>query len=213
MPPAVEAFIPEETAPNSTKGTDDMGTQPFLQCDVATATIEEMQAEIHRLEQLEQRQQMKEKILMLRIKVSHIAAQEGCAMVAPLLQVQTGQAAEMPTIAVHVAGPNPPDALTVSTATATALLGHGASGAPMTGVLPSASLTPYHLAYPHPLQSGHVPVPEAHQFKAKNMLEGTSWKQACKDMFCNNPATFPDNTSKVNWLLTHLETGPRNDIE
>jgi hypothetical protein len=92
-------------------------------------------------------------------------------MVAPLPQVQTGQAADMPTIAVHIAGPNPLDAPTASAATATALLGHGASGAPIAGVLPPASLAPYHLAYPYPLPSGRVPVPEPRRFKAKNMLE------------------------------------------
>jgi hypothetical protein len=32
-------------------------------------------------------------------------------------------------------------------------------------------------------------------------------------MFCNNPAYFPDDASKVNWLLTHLETGPWDAIE
>jgi hypothetical protein len=125
-----------------------MGTQPFLQCDVATTSMEEMQAEIHCLEQLEQRQQMKEKILTLHAKVSHVAAQEGRAMVAPLLQVQMGQAAEVPTIAVHVTGLNPPDAPRASAATATALLGPGASGALMASVLSPASLAPYHLTYP-----------------------------------------------------------------
>jgi hypothetical protein len=51
---------------------------------------------------------------MLRAKVSCVAAQEDRAMVAPLPQVQTGQAADVPTIAVHIAGPNSPDALTAS---------------------------------------------------------------------------------------------------
>jgi hypothetical protein len=55
MPPAVEAFTPEETALNSAEGTGDMGTQPLLQCDVATVSMEEMQVEIHRLEQLKRR--------------------------------------------------------------------------------------------------------------------------------------------------------------
>ncbi len=55
MPPAVEAFTPEETALNSAEGTGDMGTKLLLPCDVATASMEEMQAEIHHLEQLEQR--------------------------------------------------------------------------------------------------------------------------------------------------------------
>jgi hypothetical protein len=151
-----------------------MGTQPLLQCDVATASMEEMQAEIHRLEQLKRCQQMKEKILTLCAKVSRVAAQEDCAMVAPLPQVQTGQAVDVPTIAVHIAGPNPPDAPTANAATATASLGHGASGAPMVGVLPPASLAPYHLAYPYPFPSGCVPVPEPRRFKAKNMLEWTS---------------------------------------
>jgi hypothetical protein len=32
-------------------------------------------------------------------------------------------------------------------------------------------------------------------------------------MFCNNPAYFPDDARKVNWSLTHLETGPRDAIE
>jgi hypothetical protein len=32
-------------------------------------------------------------------------------------------------------------------------------------------------------------------------------------MFCNNPAYFPNDASKVNWSLTHLETGPRDAIE
>jgi hypothetical protein len=165
-----------------------------------------MQAEIHRLEQLERRQQMKEKIFTLRTKVSFVAAQEDRAMVAPLPLVQTGQAADVPTIAVHIAGRNPPDVPTTSAATVTASLGQGASGAPMAGVLPPASLAPYHLAYPYPLPSGRVPVPELRRFKAKNMLEWTSWKRACEDMFCNNPAYFPDDASKVNWSLTHLET-------
>jgi hypothetical protein len=46
--------------------------------------MEKMQAEIHRLVHLEQRQQIEEKILTLRAKVSHVAAQEDRAMVAPL---------------------------------------------------------------------------------------------------------------------------------
>ncbi len=95
-------------------------------------------------------------------------------MVASLPQVQTGQAADVPTIAVHIVGPNPPDALMTSAATATVLLGHSASGAPMAGVLPPAFLAPYHLAYPYSLPSSRVPVPEPRQFKAKNMLEWTS---------------------------------------
>jgi hypothetical protein len=187
--------------------------QPFLQCDIATALLEEMQVEIHRLEQLEQHQQIKEKILKLCAKVRRVAADEDHTMVASLPQVQTGQAAEVPTIAVHVAGPNPPDAPTVSAATVTASLGHGASGALMAGVLPPVSLAPYHLAYPYCLPSGRVPVPEPRQFKAKNMLEWTSWKRACEDMFYNNPANFPNDASKVNWSLTHLETGPWDAIE
>jgi hypothetical protein len=134
-PPAVEAFTLEEIVPNSIEGTGNTGTQLFLQCNVATASMEEMQAEIHRLEQLEQRQQMKEKILTLRAKVSCIAAQEDCAMAAPLPQVLTGQAAEVPTIAVHIVGPNPLDSPTASVATAAALLGHGTSRAPIAGAL------------------------------------------------------------------------------
>ncbi len=133
-----------------------------------------MQAEIHCLEQLERRQQMKEKILTLRAKVSRVTAREDRAMVAPLPQVQTGQAADVPTIAVHIAGPNPPDSLTASAATATASLGHGVSGAPMAGVLPPASFAPYHLVYPYPFPSGRVPVLESCWFKAKNMLECTN---------------------------------------
>jgi hypothetical protein len=56
-------------------------------------------------------------------------------------------------------------------------------------------------------------VPEPRQFKAKNMLEWTSWKLACEDMFCNNSAYFPDDASKVNWSLTHLKTRPRDAME
>jgi hypothetical protein len=55
-------------------------------------------------------------------------------MVAPLPQVQMGQAVEVPTIAVHVVGPNPPDVPSSSTATAASSLGHGASRAPIAGV-------------------------------------------------------------------------------
>jgi hypothetical protein len=172
-----------------------------------------MPAEIHGLEQLEQCQQMKGKILMLRVKVSRVAAQENRAMVAPLPQVQTGQAADVLTIAVHITRPNPPDALMASTATTTASLGHSASVVPTAGVLLAASLAPYRLAYSYPLPSGCVPVPEPRRFKSENMLEWTSWKRACKDMFCNNPAYFPDDASKVNWSLTHLETEPRDAIE
>jgi hypothetical protein len=47
-PPAVKAFTPEEIALNSAEGTSNMGSQPLLQCDVATASMEEIQAEIHR---------------------------------------------------------------------------------------------------------------------------------------------------------------------
>jgi hypothetical protein len=190
-----------------------MGTMLLLQCNVATASMEEMQAEIRHLEQLERRQQMKEKILTLRAKVIHVAAHKDCAMVTPLLQVQTGQAAGVPTIAMHIAELNPPDALTASAATATASLGHGVSGASMAGMIPPAFLAFYHLAYPYPLPSGRVPVPELLRFKAKNMLEWTSWKRAYKDMFCNNLAYFPNNASKVNLSLTYLETGPWDAIE
>jgi hypothetical protein len=199
MPLAVEAFIPKEKALNSAEGTGHMGTQPLLQCNVATDSLELMQAEKLHLEQLERRQQMKEMILTLRAKVSRVAAQEDCAKVAPLPQVQTGQVADVHTIAVHIAEQIPPDMPTTSAATATASLGHGASGAPMTGVLPPASLAPYHLTYPYPLQSGHVLVQEPRWFKAKNMLEWTTWKRDCENMFCNNPAYFPDDASKVNW--------------
>ncbi len=48
--PAVEAFTPEETASNSAEGTGDLGTQLFLQRNVATALMVEMQAEIYCLE-------------------------------------------------------------------------------------------------------------------------------------------------------------------
>jgi hypothetical protein len=133
--------------------------------------MEAMQAEIHCLEQLEQCGEMKKKIIKLHAKVSCVAAQEDCAMVALLLQVQTGQVAEVPTIAVHVAGLNLPDALTASAATVAASLRHGASGAPIASMLSPVFLAPYHLAYPYPLLSNHVPVPEPRRFKAKNMLE------------------------------------------
>jgi hypothetical protein len=38
-------------------------------------------------------------------------------------------------------------------------------------------------------------------------------ERACKDMFCNNSAYFPNDVSKVNWSLTNLETGPQDAIE
>jgi hypothetical protein len=160
MPPAVEAFTPKVTAPNSNKSTGDTGTQLFLQCDIATASMEEMQAKIRCLEQLEQRQQMIEKILTLRAKISRVAAQEDCTMVALSPQVQTHQGADVPTIAMHVAGLNPPDEPAASTAIAAALLGHGVSGVLIAGVLPLASLAPYHPTCQYPLSSGCLPVPE-----------------------------------------------------
>jgi hypothetical protein len=67
---------------------------------------------------------MREKILALHAKVSRTAAQEDWAMVVPLVQaapqVQTGQAVEVPTIAVHVAELNPPDAPAMSATTVAA---------------------------------------------------------------------------------------------
>jgi hypothetical protein len=92
---------------------------------------------------------MKEKILILHMKVSRVAAQEDHTMVAPLPQVQMGLAVEEPPIAVHIVGLNPLDALTVSSATVATSLGHGASRVPIAGVLPSASIAPYHLALPY----------------------------------------------------------------
>jgi hypothetical protein len=60
--------------------------------------MKEMQAEIHCLEQLEQRQQMKEKILTLCAKVSPVAAKEDCVMVTPLLQVQQARQRRYPPL-------------------------------------------------------------------------------------------------------------------
>jgi hypothetical protein len=174
-PLAIESFIPEDTALNSTKSTANTSTEPILQCNVATASIENMQAEIHHVEQLEQCQPIKEKIIILYSNVCLNAAKENCAMVAQLAQAvsqaQTGQAVEVPTIAMHVAGPSLPDTPMMSMATTAALLGHGASGITIAGALPLASLAFYHLAYLYPLLSGCVQVPGPCLFKAKNILE------------------------------------------
>ncbi len=89
----------------------------------------------------------------------------------PLPQVQTGQAAEVPTIAVHVVEPNPPDAPMASAATVAALLGHGTGEVPIAGSLSRVFLTTFNFVYPYPLPSDRVPAPKPRQFEAKNMLE------------------------------------------
>ncbi len=76
MPLAIEAFTSKDTAPSSTESVGDTSTQLFPLRDIATASMEEMQAEIQCLEQLEQCQQIKEKILTMYAKVSRAAAQE-----------------------------------------------------------------------------------------------------------------------------------------
>jgi hypothetical protein len=86
-------------------------------------------------------------------------------------QTQTGQTAEVPTIMVHVMGPNQLDVPMTSAAIVAACLGHGANGALTAGALPPASLASYHLTYLYPLLSGPIQVPELRWFKAKNILE------------------------------------------
>ncbi len=100
----------------------------------------------------------------------------------------------------------------MSAATATVSLGQGAGLAPIAGALPLASLVPYHLTYPYPPLSRCVSVPELRRFKAKSMLECTSWQRACENIICINSVYFSNNASKVNWLLIHLETGPQDII-
>jgi hypothetical protein len=61
--PAVEAFTPEGTAPHSTEAVSDAAPQPTKPpqpCDVATASLKELQAELKQLQELERQQQMKE---------------------------------------------------------------------------------------------------------------------------------------------------------
>jgi hypothetical protein len=125
-----------------------------------------------------------------------------------MLQVQIGQATGVPTIAVHAAGLNPLDMPMMSTGTGGTLLGHGISGALIVAALLLAPYAPYPLTNLYLLLSCRVPVLDLRQFKAKNLLEFITWKQVCIDMFCNNPAYFPDDASKVNWSLTDLDKGP-----
>ncbi len=176
--PAVEAFTPDETAPNSAEGAGDTGTQQPQQCDLATASMGKMEAELHHLEQLQRHQQMQEKILTLRAKVSRVVAEEARATVAPPAQMapqeQAGQAPAVPTITLQEAGPRPPDAPTMSATTAAAPLNQGVGTAPITGALPQGPYAPYTLAYPLPLPSGRVPVPEPRRFKAKSTMEWTN---------------------------------------
>jgi hypothetical protein len=161
-----------------------------------------MEAELHRLEQLQRRQQMQKKILTLRAKVSRVVAEEAHATVAPPAQIapqeQVGQAPAVPIITLQAAGLSPPDAPTMSATTAAASLNQGTSSVPITGALPQGPHAPYTLAYPLPLPSSRVLVPELRRFKAKSTMEWTNWKRVSEDMFCNNPTNFPDDSSKVN---------------
>jgi hypothetical protein len=99
--PAVEAFTPEEIAPNGAEVASDAApqpTQPPPPCDVTTASLEELQAELRQLQVLERRQQMKELILALRAKVGRSSEAEGRATIAA-----SAPTASLPTIAVHPA--------------------------------------------------------------------------------------------------------------
>jgi hypothetical protein len=65
--------------------------------------VEELQAELRQLQELERRQQMKEQILALRAKVGRSSEAEGRATIAVLAPT-----ASLPTIAVHPAATAPP---------------------------------------------------------------------------------------------------------
>ncbi len=83
--PAVEAFTPEKTAPNSAEVASDaalQSTQPPPSCDIATTSLEELQARLRQLQELEHRQQMKEQILVLRAKIGRFSEAEGRATIA-----------------------------------------------------------------------------------------------------------------------------------
>jgi hypothetical protein len=88
----------------------------------------------------------------------------------------------------------------------------GAGGAPSLGQHPLAPYAPYPYAYSLAPPS-RIPVRQPPKFEGKNSIEWRNWKRACEDEFRNNPAFFPDEESKVNWSLTHLDSGPRDTVE
>ncbi len=70
--PAVEEFTLKETAPSSTEAASDTAPQPSQPpqpCDVVTVSLEELQAELRQLQELERQRQMKEQIYALRAKI------------------------------------------------------------------------------------------------------------------------------------------------
>ncbi len=144
--PAVEAYTLEETAPHSTEAASDEApqpTQPLLPYDVATASLEELQAELRQLQELERRQQMKELILALRAKVGRSSEAGGRATIATLAST-----AILLTIAVHPAATVPPFEPVISAFLAGILPAIGASTVPMRGAIPLAPQATYPLSYP-----------------------------------------------------------------
>ncbi len=177
----VEAFIPEETAPHSIEAASNVAsqpTQPPLPCDVATASLEELQAELRQLQELERRQQMKERIIALRAKVGCSSEAEGRATITALAPT-----ASLPTIAVHPAATVPLLEPAMSAFSAGISPVTGESSAPVWGAIPPMLQATYPFAYPYPLPPTRIPVPELCRFKAQTILEWTNWKRACEDQF------------------------------
>ncbi len=61
--PAVEAFTPKETVPHSAETSSNAApqpTQPLQLCNVTTALLEALEAELRQLQKLEHWQQMNE---------------------------------------------------------------------------------------------------------------------------------------------------------
>lgn len=285
-PPSVERFTPEEATPTQ----QIPAAQPF---DAATASLDEMEAELRRLQELERRQQIREQILAVRTRLERSTTQQsGVAQVvqpgaaasaaqgAPgqAAQGASSQAAEGPLgqvahraqLAAYGAQLVAQDArnqtaaaygaagLGAATTAATASIpavgvapvvtsaaawgpgvqtsfgvgsdpflalyppaapgtGPGVQsslgeGAPNLGQYPPAAYAPY--PYPFPFAPPtRIPVRQPPKFEGRNAMEWTTWKRACEDEFRNNAAFFRDEDSKVNWSLTHLDSGPRDTVE
>ncbi len=154
--PAVEAFTPKGTAPQSTEAASNAApqpTQPSQPCDVVTTTLEELQAELRPLQELERWQQMKEQILPLHAKVSHSSKAEGRATITALAPT-----ASLPTIAVHPAATVPLLEPAMSVFSAGIPPVTGASTVPVWGAIPLMPQATYPLAYPYPLLPTRLPV-------------------------------------------------------
>jgi hypothetical protein len=67
---AVERFTPKEALESTTAEVDPEASGPPPPCDVNMASIDEMEAEMRPLDELVRHQQMKERILELKAKVS-----------------------------------------------------------------------------------------------------------------------------------------------